>query len=80
VWVHALDAIGAAAGASSEDAAVDAVRNQISAVSDPELLQRVATCLAVAAVWRMPGRREPARLLRWVERFRIEVAWAGSDG
>lgn len=80
VWVHALDAFEAALAAGSEEAAAVAVRGRLASIDDPELLRRVATCLASVSVWRMPTARDVARRRRWVERVRLEVAWVGSDG
>lgn len=80
VYVHALGAFSAALRAPDQDSAVGAVRESLAGLTDVDELRRVATCLAVTAVWQMPARRDRVRLRRWLERFRLEVAWAAGDG
>lgn len=81
VWLRALDVFEAALAAGPQEASVAAVKGLLAGIDDPDLLRRlvVAEVLVSLSLSKAKGPRDIARLLRWVERQRLEVAWVGSD-
>ena len=77
VVLRALELVGAALAAESEDAAIEVLRPDLEVLSREDLIL-VALALAVD----IPRRRVPEahrrKLAQRVEHARLEITWAGS--
>lgn len=78
VHVRAISAFEAALGAPDLGSAINETRLALADLADVDELRRVATCLAVVSVRQMRPLRSRAEMRRWLEWFRLEVAWQAS--
>lgn len=79
IYTYGLDMLAAAVDASDMSAAAEAVRAMASDLGADDL-RRVATVLAVEAIWTVRPRRSRRALREWIEmrRFVLLARSAGS--